>query len=490
MPVDPNISLQGTPVTSAGATSPLQLVEGLSLVQNRMNQNALFQQQFAAKQRAGQILSSADPSDPEAGIRGLMADPQTAPFAGEIINNIRGAQHTLLQMQGERQTQAQSALAATLKGMGAALTDPTQLESSINAHLATTSAAVAPEVKSAIGSIVTSLGSGLSSDPAVAKQQYQNRLAGQMLAVGWTPEAIRAQTGTTAPNVSFEPVGPGGARVPVVTGGSVTGGAASVPASILGQASPASALSGGNPLAAPTVPTAGSAPAPAPALSGLTPSQQKYQDSRGADMAKYQLELDDAVKTGNTLMQTVQEARGALQDFKPGGGASTYGRIGQLAQAFGASDALVNKISNGDISASQEFGKIANNFVVGQLRQALQGVGGSRINQMEWDAFQKNNPNLDTDPRAIDKIFNFWTKQHNYNVAEQDALAEKIGQPGFDISRWPNEWQKEVRAKGLVNTSTQAAGGQSTTPAGGATHRWVPGQGLVPIETPTEAPAR
>jgi hypothetical protein len=482
--VQPDISL-GVTSPQVQQQNPINMLQSLAATQNALNQNRLFQQEFGAKQRAGQIISSAP--DLETGMTQLYSDPQTAAFAGPIINGIRESQRTMLQMSGEKQSQAQGALAQTLKSLGGAINDPSQLEPLISANLATVSSSVAPEVRSAISSVVRALGEG---NPTPT--QYQARLGGLMLGTGFTPDSLRAITGAVPAGVTFQPVGPGGSLQPLAIGGPAAGGGGAIaPVGVAGG--------GGNPLTIRTAPTtapgAGSLTAPSPTgpsagtppggIAGPTLDQQQYLSDRGKQMAQYQTELDDSVKTGNSLMQTIQEAKEARDSFKPGGGAAGYARAAQIAQAFGAPNDLVDKIANGNLAASQEFGKIANNFVMGQLRQSLQGIGGSRINQQEFEAFTKNNPNLDTDPRAIDKIFQFWSRQHNYNIAEQSALAEAQSRPGFNMLTWPAQWQKIAQAKGMVNVGTTEAGGQRPVPsAGGATHEWIPGQGLRPIPGP------
>lgn len=466
--IQPDISL-GIKVPQAGGTNALSMVGDLATIQNRLNQNALFQQEFSAKQRAGQIIASSP--DLESGLTALYQDPRTAAFAGPIVNNVRATQLTQMQIAHTKQEMMQSGLQAVLHGIGASLNNPDQLEANITANLGVVPKEIAPEVRSAVGSIVQGLGHDLLSDPILAAKELQKRTAGLMTSTGYTPESIAAASGTILPRVETGPYGPGGAQAPAAIGG-LPGVPANVPGTV-------NALGGNAALTAAVAP-----------VQGLPPAQEAYLKDRGTKMAQYQTELDDSVKTGNNLMQTIQEAKEAQQNFKPGGGAGTYAHIAQIAQAFGAPNEMVDKIANGDLSASQEFGKIANNFVMGQLRQSLQGVGGSRINQQEFEAFTKNNPNLETDPRAIDKIFNYWSRQHNYNVAEQEAMNEYLQKPGADITRWPAEWQKIAKSKGMVNTSVPEAGGQRPAASGpAATHQYIPGKGLVPVGQPAVGPS-
>lgn len=480
--VQPDISLGVRPPAISGA-NPLTTLGGLSEIQNRLNANRLFQQEFYAKQKAGQIISQSDSM--EDAIPAMLADPDVAAFAPGIINNIRQTQSTQMDIATKQQALNNTALGAVLHGTGMALAsgDIGSLADSINAGMALVPPEAREATRSAVGSYVRALGEDLNKlPPDQQRAELQKRNAALMMQNNFTPESTAAMMGTTLPAVSFQPIGAGGATVPVQTGG--FGGGAGVPVSIAGSAGQSQ---DGNLLTG----TSATGVNAAGGVSGPGMAQQQFMTDRGKQMAQYATELDDAVKNGNVLMQTIQEAREAQQNFKAGGGASVYAHIAQVAQAFGAPNDLVDRIANGDLSASQEFGKIANNFVMGQLRQSLQGIGGSRINQQEFAAFTKNNPNLETDPRAIDKIFQFWSRQHNYNVAEQQSLAEHLKQPNFDITTWPAQWQKIAQQQHMVNMSTQEAGGQrpAAVTAPQVDFHWVPGKGLVPAtNAPTGTP--
>lgn len=511
MPVDPNISLaaSATGGTAAGnaltSGNPLDTISKFAGIQNALNQNKLFQQTFAARQKAGSIIAGAP--DLESGLASLYQDPLTAAFAGEITNNIRQAQLTGVNIAKERQDMAQGALANSIKLLTGVMADPSQFESLVAAGRAVTDPTVHPELDSGMASIATALSHGLpqGTDPASTAARMkliQARAGGLLMGTGITPEVIQTFTGkpempnvggeivpgitggilgpapgafvpagralATSPNprVDLAEVGPGGAKVPVQLGGAAGAGGVGAPVG-----------PGGNALGG-TVPAPASGAAPAVAGPGMT--QRTYLESRGKDMADYQKALDERVAVGTTIMQTVNEAKDALSQVRAGGGGTAYTRLAQLAQAFGAGNELVDKIAQGSLPASQEFSKLMVNTTMGQIREQLQGIGGSRLSQMEFKSFQENNPNLDTDPRAIDKIFNFWTRLYNRDSLEQGELNQHLDS-GKALSSWPATWQKIMRDRGIVGTSTGAAGSQREGPVGAATHRWVPGQGIVPI---------
>lgn len=542
MPVDPTISLGLKPYDPASAPNPLAMLGQFAGVQNQMNQNRLFQQTFAARNEAGQIIAGAP--DMDTAIQRMLANPRVAPFAGETINAFRTAQQTLTDIQGKQQEQAQSGLQAVIKSLPGALADPNQFDSLVSAQLGTLSPQAKARVAPAIDSIRTALLNNLSQDSVQARQQFSQRLGGILLGTDIGPAAIHGIMGTPtmldlggakqpvvqapaqgfaggpgggltpggaplslslAPTVTTGPYGPGGAQQPTIIGG---GGAGVGPANgwpaVGGRIPPTSgwtaatgvtndqyndngmALAGTprqpvaaaplGPLPMPTV-----SPTAAPGPVGPTQTQSTYNESRGKDMADYQKSLDERTSVGGQILKTLGEARGALSNFEPGGGASTYARIGQLAQAFGASGPLVDRIANGDLSASQEFNKLMVNTTMGQIREQLTGIGASRLSQMEFKSFNENNPNIDTDPRAIEKIFNFWTRLYQQDHAEQTGLQAHL-KAGGDISAWPSIWQDQAQKKGYINpriTYNAIAPG-----AGTVTHQWIPGRGLQPAAGP------
>jgi hypothetical protein len=481
VPVDPNISLQIAPPQQQGGVA-LDTISRFATIQNALNQNRLFQQTFTARQQAGQILSAAP--DLDTGLSNLFKDPLTAAFAPELVNTARQMQNTMADIATKRQALAQGGLSFTLKNLSSALADPSMLEGSLQAGLSTVDPMAAPQVRAAMSSIVQSLGHGLPEGPA-GVAAYRSRLTGLLLSSGFTPEALHELSGTPSiqdlggqrvpgvtapawagggfqpatsgglpmspvPRVSMEPTGPGGALTPIQLGGQ--GGAGGV--------------------GAPGATAQGAVQAP-----GMT--QRTYLEARGKDMADYQKSLDERVSIGTTIMQTVSEAKDALSAVKAGGGGETYAKLAQFAQAFGASNELVDKIASGSLPASQEFSKLMVNTTMGQIREQLQGVGASRLSQMEFQSFTKNNPNLETDPRAIEKIFNFWTRLYNRDALEQQELGKHLG-GGEDLSGWPAKWQGIMRERGIVGVSTPVAGSQKETPSA-VTHQWIPGRGLVPV---------
>lgn len=190
-----------------------------------------------------------------------------------------------------------------------------------------------------------------------------------------------------------------------------------------------------------------------------------YATGAGKNMADYEKGLNDRVSTGSDLMMNIEESRNALQKFQAGGGTETRVGLAKAAQAIGAPTKLVDSIAGGDLSAAQEFQKLSAQQAMENLKKAIGGSG--RITQAEFKVFQQNNPNLDTDPRAIEKIYNFGTKVFQRDKSEQDAFSNYKKVPGADITQFPNYWASQLQSQGIVNPQqvTGKAKGVSALPS-------------------------
>lgn len=196
MALDPTIPLGVRPVAAPAQVNPFEMIGQWAQIQNAMNQNKLFQQTFAARQKAGMILANAP--DLETGLSALMQDPITAPFAAETINSVRQGQLTLTQLQGAIQTQSKDGLEAFMKALPTVFADPTEdtWNGITNATLSTLSPQARARVEPAIGSLKRALMDGLPDDPAAKKATFGQRLTGMMLASGFTPDGIKQLVGT------------------------------------------------------------------------------------------------------------------------------------------------------------------------------------------------------------------------------------------------------------------------------------------------------
>ena len=235
--------------------------------------------------------------------------------------------------------------------------------------------------------------------------------------------------------------------VPGATGAPVTTGIAGAPGAPAG-ANPGG--QGGGPQAVSPTPTA------------LGPGRQNYLQGAGTHMADFENDLTQRVQSGAALSQRLSESLDALKQFKPGAQAPVRAAVAEFAQKLGAPQGLVDKIAQGDLGAMQEFNKLAVQQSTEALKQAL---GSNRIALIEFNTFQKANPNLGSDPRAIEKMYNFVTRVYQRDAAEQKAFND-YRQSGQDILNFPAYWQQESQRQGWINPKgvVDSTGGQKTGP--------------------------
>lgn len=508
--IDPTISLGIKPAGAGGlgmTGDPLDTIGKFATIQNSMNQNRLFQQTFAARQKAGQIIAQAP--DLETGLDALYKDPVTAPFAGEVANSIRQGQQTLTQIQGAQQEQSQSALAGWMKTLPAAIADPSQLGALTKAQLSTMSPQARARVEPAIGAITTALTEGLPQDPQMAKAIFNQRLAGLSISAGATPENLSGIIGkptsqdtgggiafgtqlppqlggafvqsngigkSLAPQVVTANL-PGGATQPVVVGGGAsgaTGGAAGLgvrpgPASVSG--SPGGAVSG-----------PGSSPAETPQSPGLphgigvpspTAQQKAYLDKSGSQVADLQEEMNTDAQHIPAAINRIDTLTGALGNFQSGGGAQAregFAKALQAAKNSGAgfvSQDLIDAVGNKSLSDTQLFNANIKPLAVTELKEAAQGTG--RVMRSEVDAFL-DMMNSTNDPKAIMQLLNQarlqlqvgYDRSQKFPEFKQGLASGSPGTQGLDLSDFPSWYIRNYSPQGLPGSN--AAGGVNLGP--------------------------
>lgn len=240
------------------------------------------------------------------------------------------------------------------------------------------------------------------------------------------------------------------------------GGPGSAPPGVPPGAPPQGMPPQGSPGAPPQSPPPGP-PQPAPSVvATMDPADRTAATAGGEKFAAYEAGLNGEVQSLRGLTARVQEMRDATTKFRSGATGATRLKIGafakDLSQSLGVSDAqsaaLGNRIAGGDISAMQEFQKLA---VQGAMESLKAAAGtGQRFTQAEYAQFLKSNPNLDIDPGAMEKINNFVNDQYRKASAEQNFLVTKraAGVPVLDIQ---NMWNQQSQKLGY-NVPTSSVG--------------------------------
>lgn len=185
-------------------------------------------------------------------------------------------------------------------------------------------------------------------------------------------------------------------------------------------------------------PVAPVAPAP-PAQGGATINTGLPPTTKDAleRMSAEQKALADDIHSAQQVKIQVSAMRQAVAQMHTGGLASTRAKLGQLAQGFGLPDDFVKRVANGSLPASQVFDKLANQSAMMVLRQAIGGQG--RLTNLEFATFKDSNPNLDTDPRAVEKMLTFFDRVADLPILENKYLAAY--QLGFNKS--PKDFKPE-----------------------------------------------
>lgn len=196
----------------------------------------------------------------------------------------------------------------------------------------------------------------------------------------------------------------------------------------------------------------GAAPAPQGGKFGITPTDKTYKSALGTDAAEYEKNLNSKVDAGYELVRRVNEQEDLLKDFRTGATGPVRERLSAYARDLSAPEGLVKSIGGGDPAAAQEFEKFAAQTNLEQLKQA---IGANRMLKTEFDAFQKANPNIGTDPKAVAKVFQ-WLRQTYANDVSQQSALQDFKKTGQGIDQFPAYYTKQ--RNDLMNQGKNASG--------------------------------
>lgn len=241
-------------------SDPVGMLSGLAEMQNRLNTARLFQQQWTARQQAGDIMATSP--DTDVALERMSKNPQVAGFLPDMLSTIAGYNQTMTNIGNVRQGMATSGLQATLQALPSGLTDLSSFDKTLRSRLSVlpqeTQRAIAP----AVGGIEKALFDDLPSDPKEANLAYRRRLNAMMLGAGFTPGQIAGLAGS----VSLQDIGPG--YRPVVTQPSILGGDTTVAPGIVPKGLPPAYVSAPGGV---TIPSMGAWPRGYVPLGGQTP---------------------------------------------------------------------------------------------------------------------------------------------------------------------------------------------------------------------------
>lgn len=490
----------------------LGMVGQFAQAQNALNQNLLFQQQYQARQAIGPIMQrSIDPQTGEVDynkfISGLAQDPHAAYLAPDIAAQAVQRQLTqsdillkTLDAEAKKQTVIGNAAASllplkqnvTLNDLASRLTEPdlaahvgpkqaAELIANLSAQgikggaklhewlqQRTIMAQGATEgLKSVYGTIQSVSAGGqtrfVKTNPifgpntqdvgGVAHTMTPAERGAPFEQLEIDPKTGRPTGGrvmTTRQEALPTYTGTGQREIPpgpsqLAKGGEITGvSVENIPpgAPLTGRVPTQSITQGpgGAPVMQPTsVPTK------------LSPTREKYLTDLGGNMADYEKGLNEQVSGLNSTMLQIGAMQESLKEFKTGGGTAARAKLAQIAQAMAMPQKIVDGIAAGNLGAVQYFEKQSVPLATAALRAQFAG-STSKFTQMEWQRFQESNPNLDTDPRAIEKMFAFAKKIYHLQSQEQSAL-NLYKQTGEDIDKFPAWWNGQLQKHGWLPKS-------------------------------------
>jgi hypothetical protein len=161
----------------------------------------------------------------------------------------------------------------------------------------------------------------------------------------------------------------------------------------------------------------------------------------------YEANLQSRVEASANQVTRTNELRELIDNFKPGAGTQTYANIAQKFQALGAPQGLVDKIAGGNLSDVQSFNKFLAQSVIAGVRQSS---GGDSARVAEVENYIKNNPTVNTDPRALKRLLDFTDKLANKDFAEQAFLTRKQKTGEYNPETHFGEAQEYLRSSGYI----------------------------------------
>lgn len=238
-----------------------------------------------------------------------------------------------------------------------------------------------------------------------------------------TPNATMMQGPNGLQPVQMNPMAPGGIRpigpsLPQGLAPTVVTGPSGVPTVIKGTSAGAAATAG--------------------AGAGPVPTTEDWRN-----FGAYQANLNNRVAVASDSIPRIQQAEKALDQIRGGHGAQGYAKLGQILQAVGAPQSLIDSVANGSLTASQEAEKYLFQTTFSGLRQAMQG-DPARV--AEFQSAEQVFPSIGTDPKAAQAVLNFMVDQGKRDYAEQQSLTSARRGGTFNPATWQADYQQQLRA--------------------------------------------
>ena len=157
------------------------------------------------------------------------------------------------------------------------------------------------------------------------------------------------------------------------------------------------------------------------------------------NFGEYQKDLTNRVAAGTQIDMRLNEAEDLMSKVKTGAGTRAFADVAQKLQAIGAPQALVDKAAGGDLSAVQSLNK----FIAQSVTSSIGQMSGNPTANMMND-YLKNNPDVNSDPRALQRFIDFAHKQNEMAYEEQRYLTDKVKNKALNPDTHPAEAQQYI----------------------------------------------
>jgi hypothetical protein len=228
-----------------------------------------------------------------------------------------------------------------------------------------------------------------------------------------------------------------------------------------------------------------SAPAPAPTSAESEPAPESrwtfghagpVELAERKDMADYRVQVNENAKTAMNMKNVMFEAKELLNNFSPDRAGEFRTEVARWMRAAHVSEDLVRRVQYGDVGSAVAFNKLMV-FAATQWMSAANSGNAKARSLLEWDRFQHSFVNLNTDPDAITKMFDFMNFQADLAIQEQKGYQNWRSR-NQDERQWPAVWtgiqaklsdqhfNSEERKRSLNPTPTQPNFTPPPRPAG------------------------
>jgi len=169
---------------------------------------------------------------------------------------------------------------------------------------------------------------------------------------------------------------------------------------------------------------------------GVQTQLSPYNQASQSTAADYEKGLNGRVTAAQSSSHYLSEAQDLLNAVRTGGGGVMRADLARRAQAIpGMPQSVVDAIAGGNLGDTQVLQKVLLQNAIQQMQANFNGTGAvANVEQ-----FLKNNPNLENDPRAIPKLFNFIGGMNTNLGREQQSYRDFVNK-GQNPADFPAAW--------------------------------------------------